>query len=73
MVRAIAILLAEAYDKLYEAADLIVKLNNDFYNRDFRNGHPQAGYKRLLSQVLNQEEHYKRRYMYAMFEREVRE
>ena len=52
---------------------MIVKLDRDNYNSDFRNGHPQAGYKRMLSQVLNQHEAYKRRYAYAMYEREVRE
>ena len=52
---------------------MIMKLDVDHYNIDFRNYHPQAGYKRMLSQVLNQYESYKRRYAYAMYDREVRE
>ena len=50
-----------------------MKLDVDHYNIEFREGAPQAGYKRMLAQVFNQEEHYKRRYAYAMYEREVRE
>lgn len=73
LVRAISYLLAEAYDRLREAADLIVKLDVDHYNSEYREGEPQAGYKRLMSQLANQHEHYKRRYAYAMYEREVRE
>lgn len=72
-VRAIAILLAEAYDRVREAGEFIAALDYDAYNEEYRNGEPQAGFKRMLAQILNQEEHYKRRYAYAMYEREVRE
>lgn len=52
---------------------MILKLDEDHYNYEYRNGAPQAGYKRLMSQIANQHEYYKRRYAYAMYEREVRE
>lgn len=50
-MRAIAILLAEAYDRVREAGEFIAALDYDAYNEEYRNGAPQAGFKRMLAQI----------------------
>lgn len=71
LLREITILLGHAYDDLYDAAKKICELSEDTYNRDFRDGHPQSGLKRLIAQLYNQHRHYKEEFLFALYDKEA--